>query len=109
MLPNTNQYKIITIQSKQRLGFNLKTTYTTKKKSIFDFDFFSDNSDMNKQKYPIVCYINPDSEAYKNGIRVGHTITKINDISLQYKDVYTVLLDFQYEKTNSTLLNLTIF
>jgi len=109
MLPNTTEYKIITIQSKQRLGINLKTTYTTKKKSIFNFDFFSDDSNINKQKYPIVCYINPDSEAYKNGLRIGHTITKINDHSIQYKDIYTVLLDFQYEKTTSKLLNLTVF
>lgn len=109
MLPNTLDYKTITIKSTHNLGINLKTTYTTPTSSIFDFNCFSSNNNQKTQKYPVVCNINPNCEAYKYGLRVGHTITKMNNHSLEYKDVNTILSDFLYEKNNSKFINLTIY
>tara|TARA_Y100000741_G_scaffold295492_1_gene236090 strand:+ start:2200 stop:2529 length:330 start_codon:yes stop_codon:yes gene_type:complete len=109
MLPNTPDYKTITIKSTNKLGIRLRTTYKTPKTSFFDFNFFSSNYNQKTQKYPIVCSINHDSEAYKYGLRVGHTITKINNYSLEYKDIHTILSDFLYEKNHSKFINLTIY
>ena len=106
MIPNLPDYKIITIPSTNTLNFHLKTTYTTPQSSIFNFNFFSDTS--NVQKYPIVCKIDENSQAYKQGLRVGHTLIKLNNHYLEYKDVKTVLSDFIYEKKNSQFIKLTI-
>tara|TARA_Y100000741_G_scaffold363507_1_gene351876 strand:- start:1592 stop:1909 length:318 start_codon:yes stop_codon:yes gene_type:complete len=104
MIPNLPDYKIIKVKSKILLQFSLKTTYTPTKTSIFNY--FSTTS--NLQKYPVVCKIDEDSESYKQGLRVGHKIIKLNDISLEYKDIPTILSDFTYEKKNSDFIKLTI-
>lgn len=105
MIPNQVDYKTITISSEFSLGISLKTTYTIPKKSIFNFLY--DNS--NVQRFPIVCKINKTSELYKLGLRVGHSITKLNNHSLEYKDINTILSDFLYEKKISNSLKITFF
>ena len=105
MIPNQPDYKIINIPSEDCLGINLKTTYTVPNYSIFNFSF--DNS--NLQRFPIVCKIDENSEAFKKGLRKGHNITKLNDHSLEYKDVNTLLSDFLYEKKIHNHLKLTFF
>jgi hypothetical protein len=104
MLPNSPDYKIIKVTSKNPIGIHLKTTYTNSKTSIFNF--FSNKS--NLQKYPIVCKIDVESEAYKQGLRIGHKIIKLNSYTLEYKDVKTILSDFTYERRSSDFLTLTI-
>ena len=104
MIPNLPDYKIIKVKSSNRLNFSLQTMYTTPKTSIFNY--FSDTS--NLQKYPIVCKIDKDSEAYKEGLRIGHKIIKLNDFSLEYKDLNTILSDFTYEKKSYDFIKLTI-
>ena len=105
MIPNLPDYKTITIPSEDSLGINLKTTYIEPNYSIFNFSF--DNS--NVQRFPIVCKINENSEAFKQGLRIGHSIIKLNNHSLEYKDVKTLLSDFLYEKKISNSLKLTFF
>ena len=63
----------------------------------------------NIQKYPIVCKIDENSDAYKNGLRIGDSITKLNNHSLAFKEVNTLLSDFLYEKKISNSLKLTFF
>ena len=104
MLPNSPDYKIIKVTSKNPIGIHLKTTYTTPKSSIFQF--FSDTADV--QQYPIVCKIDEETEAYKQGLRIGHKIIKLNGYTLEYKDVKTILSDFTYERKSSVFLTLTI-
>ena len=104
MIPNLPDYKIIKVNSNNILRFSLHITYTTPKISIFNY--FSNTS--NLQKYPIVCKIDEDSEAYKEGLRIGHKIIKLNDFSLEYKDLNTILSDFDYEKKSSDFIKLTI-
>lgn len=106
MIPNTPDFKIITIPSNEKLGINLKTTYTNSNNSSF-FDFFT--SPQEKQQYPVVCKIDVNSDAYKCGLRIGHTITKLNNYSLEFKDRDTLLSDFIYEKSNNKVLHLTIY
>ena len=104
MIPNLPDYKIIKVSSINPLNVHVKTTYTTPTSSIFNF--FSDTS--NVQQYPIVCKINQESEAYKEGLRVGHKIIKLNGHSLEYRDVKTILSDFTYERKTSDFITLTI-
>ena len=104
MIPNLPDYKIIKIPSCNSLNIELKTTYTTPKSSIFKF--FSNKS--NLQKYPIVHKVDEGSDAYKEGLRIGHQIIKLNGYSLEYKDIKTLLSDFIYEKKSSDFLTLTI-
>ena len=104
MIPNLPDYKIIKVSSKNLIGAYLKTTYTSPKSSFLNFFYDSNNI----QKYPIVIKIDENSEAYKQGLRVGHKIIKLNNYSLEYKDVNTILSDFIYEKKTSDFLNLTI-
>tara|TARA_B100001173_G_C15888939_1_gene504762 strand:+ start:180 stop:497 length:318 start_codon:yes stop_codon:yes gene_type:complete len=104
MIPNLPDYKIIKVNSKNPLGIHLKTTYTTPTLSIFNF--FSE--DTNVQQYPIICKIDEESEIYKQGLRIGHKIIKLNGYSLEYKDVKTILSDFEYEMETSDFLTLTI-
>ena len=106
MIPNSPDFKIITIPSNDKLGINLKTTYTNSTNSSF-FDFFTSSKE--KQQYPVVCKININSDAYKQGLRIGHTITKLNNYSLEFKDINTLLSDFAYEKANNKVLHLTIY
>lgn len=104
MLPNSPDYKIIKVTSKNPIGIHLKTTYTNSKTSIFNF--FSDTPEV--QQYPIVCKIDVESEAYKQGLRIGHKIIKLNGYTLEYKDVKTILSDFAYERKSMEFLTLTI-
>jgi len=104
MIPNLPDYKIIKVSSKNLIGAHLKTTYTSPKSSFLNFFYESNNI----QKYPIVIKIDENSETYKQGLRVGHKIIKLNNYSLEYKDVNTILSDFIYEKKTSDFLNLTI-
>jgi len=104
MIPDLPDYKIIKVSSKNSIGIQLKTTYTTPRTSIFNF--FSE--DTNVQKYPIVSKIDEKSEAYNQGLRIGHKVIKLNNYSLEYKDVKTILSDFIYEKKTSDVLTLTI-
>ena len=104
MIPNLPDYKIIKVASKNPLNVNLKTTYTPPISSFFDF--FSDTSKF--QQYPIVCKIDEESEAYKQGLRIGHKIIELNGHSLEYKDVKTILSDFTYERKTSDFLILRI-
>ena len=106
MIPNLYNYKIINILSSDILGFQLKTTYTNPQSSIFNFNFLEYNFII--QQYPIVYKINHNCEAYKKGLQVGHKIIKINDVSLEYKDVETLLSDFIYEKKQCDYIKLTI-
>ena len=105
MIPNLPDYKVIKVASKNPLKVYIKTTYTNPGPSFFDF--FSIN-DTNVQKYPVVTKINDKCEAYDKGLRVGHKIIKLNDYSLEYKDIKTVLSDFTYERKNSDFITLTI-
>ena len=73
MIPNLPDYKIIKVSSRNPIGIHLKTTYTTPKSSIFNF--FSEE-DTEVQQYPIVSKIEDNSEAYNQGLRVGHKIIK---------------------------------
>ena len=100
-MPN---YKVIKVPSKKPLKVHIKTTYTNPEWSIFKY--FSNDNDV--QKYPIVSKINDKCEAYDKGLRVGHKIIKLNDYSLEYKDIKTVLSDFTYERKNSDFITLTI-
>ena len=104
MLPNSPDYKIIKVTSKNPIGIHLKTTYTNSKTSIFNF--FSDIPEV--QQYPIVCKIDEECEAYKQGLRIGHKIIKLNGHTLEYKDVKTILSDFTYERKSMEFLTLTI-
>ena len=104
MHPNSPDYKIIKVTSKNPIGISIKTTYTIPKSSIFNF--FSDTPDV--QQYPIVCKIDVESEAYKQGLRIGHKIIKLNGYTLEYKDVKTILSDFTYERRSYDFLTLTI-
>lgn len=106
MIPNLHDYKIITIPCEDYLGINLKTTYTEPNYSIFNFSF---DGNSNLQRFPIVCKIDENSEAFKKGLRKGHNITKLNGHSLEYKDVNTLLSDFLYEKKIHNHLKLTFF
>ena len=105
MVPNLHDYKIIKVSSKFPIGANLKITYTTPKSSFFNFFSKEDN---NLQKYPIVSKIEENSEAYNQGLRIGHKIIKLNNYSLENKDIKTVLSDFNYEKKTTDVLTLTI-
>ena len=104
MIPNLPDYKIIKVTSKNPLNVHLKTTYTAPNSSFFNF--FSETQDV--QQYPIVCKINEECEAYKQGLRIGHKIIKLNGHTLEYKDIKTLLSDFTYERKNSDFLTLTI-
>ena len=104
MLPNSPDYKIIKVTSKYPIGIHLKTTYTIPKSSIFNF--FSNTPEV--QQYPIVCKIDVESEAYKQGLRIGHKIIKLNGHTLEYKDIKTILSDFTYERKTTDFLTLTI-
>ena len=105
MIPNLPDYKIIKVSSRNPIGIHLKTTYTTPKSSFFNFFSKEDN---NLQKYPIVSKIEENSEAYNQGLRIGHKIIKLNNYSLENKDLKTVLSDFNYEKKTTDVLTLTI-
>jgi hypothetical protein len=105
MIPNLPDYKIIKVSSKFPIGANLKITYTIPKSSFFNF--FS-KKDTNVQKYPIVSKIEENSEAYNQGLRIGHKIIKLNNYSLENKDINTVISDFNYEKKTTDFLTLTI-
>ena len=52
--------------------------------------------------------IDENCEAYEKGLRVGDKIIKLNDYSLEYKDIKTVLSDFIYERKTVDFLTLTI-
>ena len=105
MIPNLPDYKIIKLSSRNPIGIHLKTTYTTPKSSIFNF--FSEE-DTEVQQYPIVSKIEDNSEAYNEGLRVGHKIIKLNGHTLEYKDIKTLLSDFTYERKTSDFITLTI-
>ena len=105
MIPNLPDYKIIKVSSKIPIGANVIITYTTPKSSFFNF--FS-KKDTNVQKYPIVSKIEENSEAYNQGLRIGHKIIKLNNYSLENKDINTFLSDFNYEKSTADFLTLTI-
>ena len=105
MIPNLPDYKVIKVASKSSLKVYIKTTYTNPEWSFFDF--FSVN-DTDVQKYPIVSKIDDKCEAYSKGLREGHKIIKLNDYSLEYKDIKTLLSDFTYERKNSDFITLTI-
>tara|TARA_B000000437_G_scaffold132553_1_gene96090 strand:- start:70 stop:390 length:321 start_codon:yes stop_codon:yes gene_type:complete len=105
MIPNLPDYKIIKVNSRNSIGIHLKTTYTTPKYSIFNF--FSEE-DTEVQQYPIVSKIEDNSEAYNQGLRVGHKIIKLNGHTLEYKDIKTLLSDFTYERKTSDFITLTI-
>ena len=105
MIPNLPDYKIIKVSSRNPIGIHLKTTYTTPKSSFFNF--FSEE-DTEVQQYPIVSKIEDNSEAYNQGLRIGHKIIKLNNYSLENKDLKTVLSDFNYEKKTTDVLILTI-
>ena len=105
MVPNLHDYKIIKVISKTPVGANIIVTYTTPKSSFFNF--FS-KKDTNVQKYPIVSKIEENSEAYNQGLRIGHKIIKLNNYSLENKDINTVISDFNYEKKTTDVLTLTI-
>ena len=105
MVPNLHDYKIIKVSSKIPVGANIIVTYTISKSSFFNF--FS-KKDTNVQKYPIVSKIEENSEAYNQGLRIGHKIIKLNNYSLENKDINTVLSDFNYEKKTTDVLTLTI-
>ncbi len=105
MIPNLPDYKIIKVSSRNPIGIHLKTTYTTPKSSIFNF--FSEE-DTEVQQYPIVSKIEDNSEAYNQGLRVGHKIIKLNGHTLEYKDIKTLLSDFTYERKTSDFITLTI-
>lgn len=105
MIPNLPDYKIIKVSSKVPIGANVIITYTTPKSSFFNF--FS-KKDTNVQKYPIVSKIEENSEAYNQGLRIGHKIIKLNNYSLENKDINTFLSDFNYEKSTADFLTLTI-
>ena len=105
MVPNLHDYKIIKVSSKTPVGANIIVTYTTPKSSFFNF--FS-KKDTNVQKYPIVYKIEENSEAYNQGLRIGHKIIKLNNYSLENKDINTVISDFNYEKKTTDVLTLTI-
>ena len=104
MLSNSQDYKIIKVTSKNPIGISIKTTYTNPKSSIFNF--FSYTADV--QQYPIVYKIDEETEAYKQGLRIGHKIIKLNGYTLEYKDVNTILSDITYERRSSDFLTLTI-
>ena len=104
MLPNLPDYKIIKVTSKKPIGITIKTTYTIPKTSIFNF--YSDTQ--NVQQYPIVCKIDEETEVYKQGLRIGHKIIKLNGYTLEYKDIKTILSDVAYERRSSDFLTLTI-
>ena len=76
MVPNLPDYKIIKVSSKIPIGANIIVTYTTPKSSFFNFFSKVDN---NLQKYPIVSKIEENSEAYNQGLRIGHKIIKLNN------------------------------
>lgn len=103
MIPNSPDYKFIKVKSKNLLNFSLMTTHNTPKSSILNLF-----SDTNVQKYPVVCKIDVESEVYKEGLRIGHKIIKLNGYSLEYKDIKTIQSDFMYEKRSSDFLTLTI-
>ena len=105
MIPNLPDYKIIKLSSRNPIGIHLKTTYTIPK-SYF-FNFFSEE-DTEVQQYPIVSKIEENSEAYNQGLRVGHKIIKLNGHTLEYKDIKTLLSDFTYERKTSNFITLTI-
>lgn len=105
MIPNQPDYKTINVSSEFSSGISLKTTYETPKYSFFNF--LLNNS--NIQRFPIVCKINKTSEAYKLGLRIGHSIIKINEHSFEYKDIDTILSDFLYEKKISNSLKIRFF
>lgn len=105
MIPNLPDYKIIKVSSRNPIGTHLKTTYTTHKSSIFNF--FSEE-DTEVQQYPIVSKIEENSEAYNQGLRIGHKIIKLNGHTLEYKDIKTLLSDFTYERKTSDFITLTI-
>jgi C-terminal processing protease CtpA/Prc len=105
MIPHLHNYKIIKVSSRNPIGIHLKTTYTTPKSSIFNF--FSEE-DTEVQQYPIVSKIEDNSEAYNQGLRVGHKIIKLNGHTLEYKDIKTLLSDFTYERKTSDFITLTI-
>ena len=104
MIPNLPDYKVIKVASKKPLKVHIKTTYTNPEWSIFKY--FSNDNDV--QKYPIVSRIDENCEAYEKGLRVGDKIIKLNDYSLEYKDIKTVLSDFIYERKTVDFLTLTI-
>ena len=64
--------------------------------------------DTEVQQYPIVSKIEENSEAYNEGLRVGHKIIKLNGHTLEYKDIKTLLSDFTYERKTSDFITLTI-
>ena len=105
MVPDLPDYKIIKVSSKIPIGANLKITYTTPKSSFFNF--FS-KKDTSVQEFPIVSKIEENSDAYNQGLRVGHKIIKLNNYSLKNKDIKTIHSDFNYEKKMSDFLALTI-
>lgn len=105
MIPNLPDYKIIKVSSRNPIGIHLKTTYTTPKYSIFNF--FSEE-DTEVQQYPIVSKIEDNSEAYNQGLRIGHKIIELNGHTLEYKDIKTLLSDFTYERKTSDFITLTI-
>ena len=100
-----NPLILLLIQKFGHLGIHLKKTYTTPKSSIFNF--FSEE-DTEVQQYPIVSKIEENSEAYNEGLRVGHKIIKLNGHTLEYKDIKTLLSDFTYERKTSNFITLTI-
>ena len=104
MIPNLVDYKIIKVSSKNPLNIHVKTTYTDPRWPFFKY-FFNDTE---VQKYPIVSKIDEKCEAYDQGLRLGHKIIKLNDYSLEYKDIKTVLSDFTYERKTSDFITLTI-
>lgn len=104
MIPNLPNYKVIKLNSRNPLKVHIKTTYMDAHKSIFDFFYV----DTDIQKYPIVSKIDEKCEAYNKGLRVGDKIIKLNDYSLEYKDIKTIVCDFKYERKSSDFIKLTI-
>ena len=93
MIPNLPNYKVIKLNSRNPLNVHIKTTYANEQKSFLIFYVDSDI-----QKYPIVSKIDEKCEAYNEGLRVGDKIIKLNDYSLEYKDIKTIICDFKFER-----------
>tara|TARA_B100001250_G_C19151239_1_gene508129 strand:- start:148 stop:450 length:303 start_codon:yes stop_codon:yes gene_type:complete len=95
--------KIITIPSDKLLGMHLRAETFIRDGFYFDFPTFEKG-----YEYPIVANIDKNSQAYKQGIRIGNKIISLNNYTLYCKDISTVKSDFDYEKRCNTHLILKI-
>ena len=58
--------------------------------------------------YPRVKHVEHDSAAFRAGLRVGHEILAINDVSLEGRDGSTVQSEFGIGKKNGRAIRLTL-